>query len=155
MFGKVMSISDELMWRWYELLSVKTLDDIASLKRDVESGARHPKLVKEELALEMTARYHGEAKAAEARQEFNAVFVGGGVPDDAPTHICKSGEASTPVFFLTDAGLTASRGEARRLVAQNALSVDDTVYTDGAAPLPAGEYVIKLGKKRFLRLTVQ
>ena len=155
MFGKVMSISDELMWRWYELLSVKTLDDITGLKRDVESGARHPKLVKEELALEMTARYHGEAKAAEARQEFNAVFVGGGVPDDAPTHICKSGEASTPVFFLTDAGLTASRGEARRLVAQNALSVDDKVYTDGAAPLPAGEYIIKLGKKRFLRLTVQ
>ncbi len=155
MFGKVMSISDELMWRWYELLSTKTLDDIAGLKRDVESGARHPKLVKEELALEMTARYHGEAKAAEARQEFNAVFAGGGVPDDAPTHICKSGEASTPVFFLTDSGLTASRGEARRLVAQNALSVDDKVYTDGAAPLPAGEYIIKLGKKRFLRLTVQ
>ena len=155
MFGKVMSISDELMWRWYELLSVKTLDDISGLKHDVESGARHPKLVKEELALEMTARYHGEAKAVEARQEFNAVFVGGGVPDDAPTHICKSGEASTPVFFLTDAGLTASRGEARRLVAQNALSVDDAVYTDGAAPLPAGEYIIKLGKKRFLRLTVQ
>ncbi len=155
MFGKVMSVSDELMWRWYELLSVKTLDDIAALKKDVESGALHPKLAKEELALEMTARYHGEAKAAEARQEFNAVFAGGGVPDDAPTHICASGEGSTPVVFLTDAGLTASRGEARRLIAQNALSIDDTVHTDGAAPLPAGEYVIKLGKKRFRRLTVQ
>ncbi len=155
MFGKVMSVSDELMWRWYELLSVKTLDAIAALKKDVASGTRHPKLVKEELALEMTARYHGEAKAAEARQEFNAVFADGGVPNDAPTHSCVSGETSTPVVFLTDSGLTASRGEARRLIAQNALSIDDAVCTDGAAPLPAGEYIIKLGKKRFLRLNVR
>ena len=155
MFGKVMSISDELMWRWYELLSVKTLDDIAALKQDVAGGARHPKTVKEELALEMTARYHGETKAAEARQEFNAVFAGGGVPDDAPTHTCLEGESSTPVVFLADSGLTASRGEARRLIAQNALSVDDVICADGATPLAKGQYVVKLGKKRFLRLTVQ
>ena len=154
-FGKLMSISDDLMWRYFELLSSKTIEEIATLRQAVESGQQHPKLVKEDLAFEMTARYHGEDKAAEAKQGFNAVFASGGVPDDAPTHTCQEGEASSPVIFLTDAGLTGSRGEARRLITQNALSVDDTPCADGATPLPKGEYVIKLGKKRFLRLTVE
>lgn len=153
-FGKTMSISDALMWRYYELLSNKSMEEIAALQQAVESGERHPKLVKEELALELTGRYHGADKALEARQEFNAVFAGGGVPEDAPTHTCKEGEASAPVIFLTDSKLAPSRGEARRLIAQNALQVNDTLCTDGAAPLPKGEYVIRLGKKRFLRLTV-
>ena len=83
------------------------------------------------------------------------MFAGGGVPDDAPTHTCLEGESSTPVVFLADSGLTASRGEARRLIAQNALSVDDVICADGATPLAKGQYVVKLGKKRFLRLTVQ
>ena len=113
------------------------------------------KLVKEELAFEMTALYHDKDAAQEARQGFNAVFAGGGVPDDAPTHTCAHGEASAPVAFLADSGLTASRGEARRLITQNALSVDDTPCADGVTPLAPGEYVIKLGKKRFLRLTVE
>ncbi len=154
-FGKLMSISDELMWRYYELLSIKTLDEVAALRRSVEEGKTHPKAAKEELAFEMTARYHSTAAAEEAKMGFNAVFAGGGVPDDAPTHTCAVGDASAPAVFLTDSGLTASRGEARRLIAQNALSIDDTLCTDGATPLAKGEYVIKLGKKRFLRLTVQ
>ena len=153
-FGKLMSVSDELMWRYFELLSAKSLPEIAALQKAVESGEKHPKLVKEELAHEMTALYHGEEKAQEARQGFNAVFAGGGVPEDAPTHSCKQGEASSPVAFLTDSGLTASRGEARRLISQKALSVDDEPCTDGMAPLAPGQYIIKLGKKRFLRLTV-
>lgn len=155
MFGKLMSLSDELMWRYFELLSTKSMEEIAELRKGVGDGSRHPKLVKEELAFEMTERYHGTDKAEEARREFSAVFVGGGVPDDAPTHSCKQGEASAPAVFLTDSGLTASRGEARRLVAQNALSINEQVHTDALEPLPVGEYVIKLGKKRFLRLTVE
>ncbi len=154
-FGKLMSLSDVLMWRYFELLSAKSLEDIAVLKRDVEAGKAHPKAVKEDLAFEMTARYHGEAKAHEAKAGFNAVFAGGGVPDDAPAYECVAGEASAPAVFLAESGLTASRGEARRLIAQKALSVDDVLCTDPNGPLPAGEYVIKLGKKRFLRLTVK
>jgi len=121
----------------------------------VESGEKHPKLVKEELAFELVARYHSEQKAAQAVQEFNAVFAGGGVPDDAPEHTCKEGESSSPVVFLTDSGLTDSRGEARRLISQKALSVDGALCEDGAAPLKKGSYIIKLGKKRFLRLAVE
>ena len=155
MFGKLMSLSDDLMWRYFELLSTRSMEEIAGLRKGVEEGSKHPKLVKEGLAFEMTERYHGRDKAEEARQEFNAVFAGGGIPDDAPVHVCKQGEASCPAAFLADSGLTASRSEARRLVAQNALTVDDQVCTDALAPLEAGEYVIKLGKKRFLRLTVE
>ena len=154
-FGKVMSISDDLMWRYYELLSSKSIDEIAVMKSNVESGKAHPKTVKEELAMEMVTRYHGSAAADEARQGFASVFAKGGVPDDAPVLVCEEGEASTPPVFLTDAKLTGSRGEARRLIAQNAMTVDGETVTDAATPFKSGEYVIKLGKKRFLRLTVK
>ena len=99
-FGKVMAISDELMWRYYELLSAKSLEDIAALKASVTSGELHPKAAKENLAHEMVARYHSEKDADEAKQGFNAVFAGGGVPDDMTEHQCVSGEDSTPPVVL-------------------------------------------------------
>lgn len=154
-FGKTMSLSDDLMWRYFELLSDKSMDEIEALAKDVESGTRHPKLVKEELAFELTARYHDAKAAEEAKREFNAVFVGGGVPDDAPTHECCQGEQSAPAVFLADSGLAGSRSKARQLVAQNSLTVDGALCTDPLTPFEKGEYVIKLGKKRFLRLTVK
>ena len=154
-FGKVMAISDELMWRYYELLSSKSLEDIAALRAGVENGSIHPKAAKEELAHEMVTRYHSRQAADDARQGFNAVFAGGGVPDDAPTFTCAHGENSTPSAFLADAGLVKSRGEAKRLIKEGALSIDGQRCDDALSPLAAGEYVIKLGKKRFLRLTVE
>ena len=154
-FGKTMSVSDELMWRYYELLSEKSLETIAAMRQDVENGSLHPKKAKEDLAFEIVRRYHGEQAAEEARQGFNAVFAGGGVPDDAPEYACDSGEGSKPVVFLAEAGLAPSRGEARRLIKQGALSVDGEKSSNGETPLPAGSYVIKLGKTRFLRLTVR
>ena len=154
-FGKVMAISDELMWRYYELLSSKSLEDIAALRAGVENGSIHPKAAKEELAHEMVTRYHSRQAADEARQGFNAVFAGGGVPDDAPTFTCAHGENSAPSAFLADAGLVKSRGEAKRLIKEGALSIDGQRCDDALSPLAAGEYVIKLGKKRFLRLTVE
>ena len=153
-FGKVMAISDELMWRYYELLSFKSLEEIATLKEDVAQGRVHPKAAKEMLAHEMVSRYHSEKDADEARQGFNAVFASGGVPDDAPCHTCAQGDDSTPPAFLEAAGLVKSRGEAKRLIKEGALSVDGQRCDDAMSPLAAGEYVIKLGKKRFLRLTV-
>ncbi|MFI3271668.1 MAG: tyrosine--tRNA ligase [Pseudomonadota bacterium] len=155
MFGKTMSISDELMWRYFELLSSRTLEEIAALRQQVESGEAHPKKVKEEFAFEIVARYHGEAQAAEAQQGFNAVFAGGGVPDDAPTYTCAMGDDSIPPIFLEASGLVKSRGEAKRLIKEGALSLDGQRWDDALAPVAAGEYVVKLGKKRFLRLTVK
>ena len=154
-FGKVMAISDELMWRYYELLSAKSLEDIAELKTSVQNGSLHPKAAKENLAHEMVCRYHSEKDADEARQGFNAVFAGGGVPDDMPEHSCNCGEDSTPPVFLEAAGLVKSRGEAKRLMKEGALSVDGERCEDAVTPLVAGEYVVKLGKKRFLKLIVR
>ena len=154
-FGKVMAISDELMWRYYELLSAKSLEDIAVLKDSVQNGQLHPKAAKENLAHEMVSRYHTEKDADEARQGFNAVFAGGGVPDDMPEHNCACGEDSTPPVFLEAAGLVKSRGEAKRLMKEGALSIDGERCEDAVTPLTAGEYVVKLGKKRFLKLIVR
>ena len=154
-FGKAMSVSDDLMWRYYELISSKSLDEIAALKKDVEEGRLHPKKAKEALAYEIVARYHGEDQAQEALQGFNSVFADGGIPDDAPEFACEHGEASKPPVFLTDSGLAASRGEAKRLIKQGSLSLDGERCDDAETPLDPGSYVVKLGKKRFLRLTVR
>lgn len=154
-FGKVMSLSDDLMWTYYEVLSTKSLDEIAALKGAVEAGTKHPKEAKEDLAFELTARYHDEDKAAEARQGFSAVFVSGAMPDEATELTCAEGDDSTPIAVLTTSGLTASRGEARRLIDQKAFSIDDAVCTDPLTPIAKGSYNIRLGKKRFLRLIVQ
>ena len=154
-FGKVMAISDALMWRYYELLSSKSLEDIAALKAAVANGSVHPKAAKEALAHEMVARYHGPKDADEAQQGFNAVFAGGGVPDEMPQYACSSGEASTPPAFLEAAGLVKSRGEAKRLIKEGALSIDGQRCDDPLSSLARGSYVVKLGKKRFLKLLVQ
>ncbi|MBO4301095.1 MAG: tyrosine--tRNA ligase [Desulfovibrio sp.] len=154
-FGKVMGISDALMWRYYELLSSRSLEEIAELRASVENGTTHPKAAKEALAHEMVSRYHSAKAADEARQGFNAVFADGGVPDDMPEHSCTAGEESTPPVFLEAAGLVKSRGEAKRLMREGALSIDGTRCDDMATPLSVGTYVVKLGKKRFLRLKVR
>jgi len=153
-FGKVMSVSDTLMWRYYELLSAKSLDEIAALKADVEQGRLHPKAAKEELAVEVVSRYHNEKSAHESRQGFNAVFGGGAIPDDIPVHSCQNGEASTPPVFLEAAGLVKSRSEARRLIKEGALNIDSVRCEDAQTPLMPGTYIVKFGKKRFLKLTV-
>ena len=155
MFGKLMSISDDLMWRYFELLSDKSMAEINRMRATVVKGELHPKLAKEELAFELTARYQGDKAAQEARQDFNAVFSDGGVPENTPAFSCKEGEDSVPIAFLTASGLTESRGEARRLIAQNALVVDDKPCVDALTPLVKGSYLVKLGKKRFLKLNVQ
>ena len=155
MFGKIMSISDSLMWRYFELLSSKSLAEIATLKSEVEKGHKHPKLAKEDLAQEITTRYHSQSAAEEARANFNSVFASGGVPDDAPEYSCDYGENSTPAAFLEAAGLVESRGEAKRLLKQGSMSIDGTACNDATTALSAGEYTIKLGKKRFLKLTVR
>lgn len=155
MFGKVMSISDELMWRYYELLSTRTLDEIASLQQNVAQGTVHPKIAKEDLAHEMVSRYHSPDAADQARQGFNAVFAGGAVPEDIAQYECAHGEDSTPPAFLEAAGLVASRGEAKRLIKSGSLSVDDVRHEDAVSPLAVGSYIVKLGKKRFLKLIVK
>ncbi|MBQ7607875.1 MAG: tyrosine--tRNA ligase [Desulfovibrionaceae bacterium] len=153
-FGKVMRVSDTLMWRYYELLSEKSLDEIAAMKEGVERGTVHPKACKEDLACELVARYHSEDAALRAKQDFENTFVSGALPENAQTFTCAFGEASAPIAFLVAAGLVKSRSEVRRLVQTGALTVNGERCSDALAPLSLGNYEIRLGKKRFIKLCV-
>lgn len=153
-FGKVMGLSDDLMWRYYELLSDKTLDEIENLKESVNLGNTHPKTAKENLAHEIVRRYHGNDNADKARSEFNAVFASGAMPQNMPSFTCSFGDESIPVSFLESAGLVKSRGEAKRLIREGALYINGKSHSDAVTPLSRGKYTIKLGKKRFLLLEV-
>ncbi len=153
-FGKTMSISDELMWNYYELLSAKSLEEIAEMKAKVESGELHPKLAKEELAAEIVTLYHGADAAAQARQDFNAVFTKGSFPEDAKEFSCNQGDDSTLVSVLANAGLQPSRSKAKQMLSQGAVSVNGDKCLDDKTPLEKGTYQIKCGKNGFLLLTV-
>ena len=153
-FGKLMSVSDELMWRYFELLSDMSLESIALLRQKVKDGDAHPKAVKESLAFELTARYHSENAAMAAKDEFNAVFGKGGAPEDMPCVTLAPGEENPAPAVLEKAGAVTSRGEARRLIRQGALTVNDARWTEETTPLPTGEHVLKLGKKRFIKVIV-
>jgi tyrosyl-tRNA synthetase len=151
-FGKVMSVSDELMWRYYELLSDRTLDQIRSLKEQVESGALHPKIAKEDLAEEITGRFHGTQAAQAAREGFNAVFAKQGIPEDI--EVFSVGTGALLVDVLSESGVCSSKGDARRMCKQNAVTVDGRKEDDPSFAFFPGEYVLKIGKKRFLKLVV-
>jgi tyrosyl-tRNA synthetase len=150
MFGKVMSISDELMWRYYELLSDRSLDDIGSLREQVGAGNLHPKVVKEDLAEEITRRFHGPEAAAAAREGFNAVFAKQGIPDDIGEYCAAVG--ATLLDVLSESGLCSSKGDARRMCKQNAVTIDGRKEDNAAFVFEAGEYFLKVGKKRFLKV---
>ena len=152
MFGKLMSISDELMWRYFELLSDKTLAEIVDLRRRVASGDLHPKTVKEDLAEEIVARFHDAPAAQAAREGFNAVFAKQGIPEDIQVFPVSVG--ATLVDVLSASGVCPSKGDARRMCKQAAVSIDGRKEEDFAFTFVAGEYVLKVGKKRSLKVVV-
>jgi tyrosyl-tRNA synthetase len=151
MFAKVLSISDVLMWRWYTLLSFQSLEAIAALKREVEAG-RNPKDAKVSLAKEMTARFHGAAAADAAEQDFINRSQGG-VPD-VIDEVEVSGAPLGIAALLKNAGLAPSSSEANRLIEGNGVRLDSSVVTDKGLKLPAGTYVLQVGKRKFARVTL-
>ena len=159
MFGKLMSISDQLMWRYFELLSFRPLASIAALKREITKG-RNPRDVKFELAQEIVARFHDPAAAQRAQQNFTSRFADKALPTDLPevALYCAAGEDAIPlVAALTSAGveLAASRGEARRKVAEGAVRIDGEKAADAQLRLAAGgRYTLQLGPRRFARVAV-
>jgi len=152
MFAKTLSISDELMWRWYELLSEKSTEEIANLKADVASGKAHPKAVKEALALEITARYNGKAAAKEAKAEFDRVHSQNQIPTEIAEFELKAGV--WVVEALTACGLASSNSQARRDIAANAVSINQKKLSDEQLKLEAGEYILQVGKRKFAKLKV-
>ncbi|CBW76048.1 Tyrosyl-tRNA synthetase (EC 6.1.1.1) [Mycetohabitans rhizoxinica HKI 454] len=152
MFGKLMSISDTLMWRYFELLSFRSLEEIADFKRQVQAG-RNPRELKVLLAQEIVARFHSQADAQRALEDFNH-RARGGVPDDIP-EIALSGAPLPIGQLLKQAGLVPSTSEAWRNIEQSGVKIDGTTITDKGLKLDAGVYVVQVGKRRFARVTLR
>lgn len=156
MFGKLMSISDELMWRYYELLSFRTLDDIDRLKTEIGAG-RNPKEAKIELAQEIVARFHDASAAAQAADDFNRRFSHGQLPEEIPEVTIGVTPDGLPFAnVLKESGLTASTSESHRLVKQGAVRLDGEKVADSRLVMHAGdEVLIQVGKRRIARVTLQ
>ena len=155
MFGKIMSISDVLMWRYYELLSFKPLEEIEGYKVDISEG-KNPRDVKIDLAKELIARFHDEAAAQAAHDEFINRFQKGALPDDMPelTITTESGEIAI-ANLLKEAGLVGSTSDAFRMIKQGAAKIDSEKVTDRSLVISAGSTAVyQVGKRKFARITV-
>ncbi len=151
MFGKLMSISDELTYRYYELLTDRTPAEIAALRAGVDGGTLHPKRVKQDLAVQIVSDFHSPREAEAARARFEAVFARGAAPEEMPSFAAVS--PMRMLDLLTSSGLARSRGEGRRLLSQGAVSLDgERVLQDMEVAAPADGAVLKVGKRRFLRV---
>ncbi len=153
MFGKIMSISDDLMWRYFELLSDIAADDLKSLRKKAEGGEMNPKDVKIRLGRELVARYHSEKAADQAALEFENVFKDKNLPKDIPTVPTWGAEPRWIGKVLADSKVCPSTSDAKRMIKQGAVSVDGEKVTDENLALNGDqEYLIKVGKKRFLKI---
>ena len=153
MFGRLLSISDSLMWRYYELLSTKSLQEIAELKEGVEKGSLHPKVVKENLALEIITCYYNKESAEAAREEFIKVFSKDELPSDMPTFEKNAGIWIAQL--MNECALSTSSSEALRLIKQGGVKINGERLTNTKLNLEAGEYVIQAGKRKFARILIK
>jgi len=149
MFAKTLSISDDLMWRWYTLLSFRSLEEIAQLKREVENGL-NPKVAKVALAKELTTRFHSAAAADAAEQDFINRSKGG-VPDDIP-EVTLSGAPMGIGAVLKAAGLVPSTSEAGRMIEGGGVRIDGAVVSDRGLKLEASTFIAQVGKRKFARV---
>jgi tyrosyl-tRNA synthetase len=156
-FGKVMSVSDDLMFRYYELLTDIPMTEVQKLRGEIAAGRRHPRDIKAELAVRIITDYHGRAAAEAAREEFDRVFGKGAMPGEIETR--EISLASGPVRLtrlLASTGLAPSNTEAQRLIESGAVHINDQRITDPKWEMSKpGEYLFKVGKRRFLKLVVR
>lgn len=153
MFGKIMSISDELMFKYYLLLSEKTLEEIEKIKKDIESGKLHPMNAKKELAFEIVKRYHGDESAKNAKDYFEQLFSKREIPDDIEEVVF-----DTPlklIEIVTKLNFSSSNSDARRLANQGAVTINGEKVTDLNSVLVSGEYILKVGKRKIAKIKVK
>lgn len=157
MFGKVMSISDDLMWDWYVLLSFRTLAEIDDFKARVAAGSLNPRDVKVWLAKEIIARFHSQADADAAEQEFINRFQKGAMPDEMPELTLDAGSEGIAIAnLLKDADLVASTSEALRMIKQGGVKIDGEKVDDAKLTLSAGSTAVyQVGKRKFARVTLK
>ncbi|NLD27319.1 MAG: tyrosine--tRNA ligase [Myxococcales bacterium] len=152
-FGKLMSISDELMWRYYELLSNLSMNEIEELKSELALGKIHPKVVKENFAMEIVARFHSEELAIKARDEFEEIFGKKGKPDEMEEFSIS--RHSSLVEILSELGLCSSKSDARRMISQGAVRLDDAkIDAIDFKMTKKGPCILQIGKRKFARLIV-
>jgi len=158
MFGKIMSIPDELMWLYYELVTDRTPQQIAALKHEVSSGALHPMDAKMRLAQEIVSGFHGPDPARKAAENFQRVFRDRQSPSDVPVQKIPTGPAKKLIALLVELKLAPSKSEAERLIKQGGVEIDETRVDDPRKDLdltkPA-QFLLRAGKKKFLRLIVE
>jgi tyrosyl-tRNA synthetase len=155
MYGKLMSISDELMFRYYELLTDMSLAEIEKLRKQIKAGKIHPKRAKMDLAHQIVADFHSRAEAEQAEEAFEAVFRKGELPEDMPEYRLPQGAKTVMLSrLMVDAGLVSSKSEAGRLITQGAVQIDgDRVPADRELAIESsGSFVLKVGKRRFCRV---
>jgi len=150
-YGKVMSIPDELIINYFNFASPLGPDEIAVVEKELKAGKTNPKLIKQRLAREIVGMYHGKESAQEAEDHFNTIFSKKEVPDDMPEYKINPPAKITEV--LVDAGLCASNGEVKRLIKQNAISIDNEKIKDFDLELTK-PVIIKVGKRRFIKITI-
>jgi len=151
-YAKTLSVSDDLMWRYYELLSERSLAEIKAMKEAVQNGTLHPKVVKEDLALELVTRFYNEELATLAKSEFDNVFKANLLPSDM-----NEIEAEEGIWIckaLVDAGIEPSTSQARRDIKQGAVRVDQEKISDEKMNLDSGEYILQVGKRKFAKVKV-
>ena len=152
-YAKVLSISDDLMWRYYELLSDQSLDQIEALKKAVSGGLVHPKKAKEDLALEITTRFYNVESAKIAKEEFDSVFKSKQLPSDIKEFDIEKGAWICKA--LVDAGIEPSTSQGRRDIKQGAVRIDREKIFDDQLKLEKGEYILQVGKRKFAKVKVK
>lgn len=153
-YAKILSISDELMFRYYELLSKKSLKEIETIKENIQNGSLHPKIVKENLALELVKRFHSKELADEAKAEFDRVHSANALPSEI-TEFEIGGGSVWLAKALVECGLENSTSAARRAIVANSVSVNSQKVKDEQMQLELGEYILQIGKRKFARLKVK
>jgi tyrosyl-tRNA synthetase len=155
MFGKLMSVSDDLMWRYFELLSFRPIEEIAALQKRVTEGA-NPRDIKYELGIELVSRFHGNVAAQHAQASFVKRFRGGEIPDDIEELSLQSTDGALGIAdILRSAGLVASNSEAFRMIQQGAVKVDGEKIVDRTLVIKSGSrHILQVGKRKFARVTV-
>jgi tyrosyl-tRNA synthetase len=154
-FGKLMSISDALMWRYLELLSFQPMEVVHGWRREVEAG-RNPRDVKVAFAREIVARFPGRAAAEKAEADFAARFRDGAMPDEIPEVTLPADGASVIITqILKQAGLTASTSESLRMIEQGGVRLGGERVSDKGLKLAPGTYVLQVGKRKFARVTLR
>ncbi|MGB3751495.1 MAG: tyrosine--tRNA ligase [Arcobacteraceae bacterium] len=153
MFGKVLSISDELMWRYFELLSSKTIKEIEEIKEGVENKTLHPKKVKELLAIEIVDRYHGEGKGKIAAEEFSKIFAKKDIPTEMKEFYLEKGIGILQA--MVDCDLVPTTSQARRDMKGGAVKIDQVKIDDEKYCFEAGEFVLQKGKKNFVKVIIK